>query len=364
MRPLLSRHGRAVGKRMMKAYWVVAGLLACCLCGLPLPGKGDGVPGGPCFSSAEAHAALAKATAASLAHLFATEQDLALFRSLCACYPNNLCVHKRYQDAVQRSGTEGRLKALAEEYPALDAQHADTPMYRCLVLRSLVGYSTQSAIAGLTELAAQLPGFAPAHQTLAEIYGSAAFRDAAKANSERETLRLLCPRAALTPLLPSLPPPSPLVSQAGTLLAQHGDPVRIIAMTAEGLGDDEWRWQRIHPHDWYSDDYKRETLRELKAAYWQAWCIQVRCLRRVGQSGKAADLLSRMDTSAVSFLNDPGARYWDTLATLVQLYAAGGQPAQALQKLTAMDADLANHPDPHHAAQIKALRELIKTKEA
>ena len=95
---------------------------------------------------------------------------------------------------------------MGEDYAGLDKQHGGSPMYHYLYLRSLVGYSTGAAIQGLTEMAAQGPDFAPAHQTLAEIYGSAIFHDDAKEKLERQKLLALCPDAVLTPLPPPLPP--------------------------------------------------------------------------------------------------------------------------------------------------------------
>ena len=132
-----------------------------------------------------------------------------------------------------------------------------------------------------------------------------------------------------------------------------------MAMTTEGIGHDEWRWQRIHPHDWYGDDEKRQTLQNLRASYWQAWTIQVRCDRLLGQPDNAAALLARMDGSASAFLREPGPSYWDALATLVQLYAEGKQWRQAAQKLDQMKALLAPHSDTARAAQWEALKTLL-----
>ena len=97
-----------------------------------------------------------------------------------------------------------------------------------------------------------------------------------------------------------MPDPSPLIDQAESLLAQNGDPDRIVAMAEQGIRDDEWRLQRIRPFDWYSVDYKRQAQRELQAKYWRLWSIEVRCQRRAGRREKAAELLAKMDQRAAS----------------------------------------------------------------
>ena len=304
-------------------------------------------------------AELDRAALADAADPTNTEAALAPFHALRARHPGDLFAHEAYQDAVQCYGVEGHLKALAEEYQALERQHDGDPIYHYLSLRSLVGYSTAAAIQGLTEMSAQDPSFAPAHQTLAAIYASASFRDDAKEKAERAKLLALCPKALPDRFPPPLPGPSQLLDQAEKLLAQNGDPAHVLTMAAEGISRDEWRWQHIHPHDWYSDDEKRTTLRGLRASYWQEWAIQVRCARRQGRPARADALLTRMDRSAASFQNEPGHAYRDALATLVQLYVEGQQKEQASQTLGLMIALLAQKPDPSGAAQVKVLRTLI-----
>ena len=70
------------------------------------------------------------------------------FQVLRLRYPENILIHERYQDAVQRYGVEGHLKSLTEDYEALDVQHKGNPIYHYLYLRSLIGYSTPAAIDG------------------------------------------------------------------------------------------------------------------------------------------------------------------------------------------------------------------------
>jgi len=62
-----------------------------------------------------------------------------------------------------------------------------------------------------------------------------------------------------------------------------------------------------------------------------------------------------MGRSAAAFQSGPGHAYRDALATLVRLYAEGGQKEQASQTLGLMTALLAEKPDPSGEAQVKAL---------
>lgn len=309
--------------------------------------------------SIKLQAELEKAASIGSANPFAVNLALMPFRVLHHRYPNEIVVDEGYQDAVQRYGVEGQLKSLTEEYRVLEAQHSGSQIYHYLYLRSLVGYSTPAAIQGLTEMAALDPGFAPAHLTLAGIYGSLAFRDSAKEKFEREKLGMLCPAAVPPTLPPEMPAPSLLLDQAESLNTQHGDPDRILALTTEGISQEECRWQHIHPRDWYRAEEKRKTLQGLRASYWKAWTIQVRCDRRAGQSEKADRLLARMDYSSESFRADPGPQYWAALVTLVQLHAERNQRAQATLKLDLMSAYLAAEPDLARDAQLKSLRALI-----
>ncbi|HYW46313.1 MAG TPA: hypothetical protein VE959_25830 [Bryobacteraceae bacterium] len=178
------------------------------------------------------------------------------------------------------------------------------------------------------------PEFAPAHQRLAEIYGAKAFRDPEKERSEREKYLALCPGGAFTRRPPPLPAVTPLLEQAERLFAAGGEADRIIEMTNQGLMELEWRSQRIRAFDWYSPDYKRRDARDLRARYWQAWPLQVRCHRRAGRAQKAGELLASMEQNAVTLRKMSGPAYWDALYTLASLYAEGNQTAQANQKLS------------------------------
>jgi hypothetical protein len=288
------------------------------------------------------------------------DKNVAPFLGLRQRHPNDLVVHERYQDAVQRYGIEGHLRKLTEEYQVLSMQHPDEVMYSYLYARSLVGRNTTSAIREMIEILADHPEFAPAHGALAEIYSSAAFHDQEKGKAETDRFLALCPGAMLQPRPEALPEPSPLVDRAEQLLAANGDPDRIVAVAQQGIRDDEWRLQRIRPFDWYSVDYKRQSQRELQVKYWRVWSVQVRCERRAGRTEKASELLALMDQRAALLQNESGPAYLDALAILVRLYDEGNEKESATQKLDTMQQFLAQHPDPQRNAQLEDLRKLIQ----
>lgn len=274
-------------------------------------------------------------------------------------YPNDLIVHESYQGAVQQHGIEGHLRKLTEDYQVLAMQHPDDLMYSYLYARSLIGRNTPSAIQQINQLLEQHPDFAPAHGSLAEIYSSAAFRDAEKEKVEQERYAQLCPGLALQQRPGPLPEPTPSVDQAERVLAGGGDPEQVVAMARQGIRDDEWRLQRIRPFDWYSVDYKRQAQRDLQVKYWKMWSIEVRCDRRAGHTDKAVTLLAAMDQRAASLAREGDPIYWNALAILAHLYEEGDQKASAIQKLDSMQQILVEHPDPQRSAQLADLRKQL-----
>jgi hypothetical protein len=261
----------------------------------------------------------AAALSAAVTEPFAALDRAAPFLVVRDRHPGDLFAHERYQDAMHDNGIEGHLRLLTRQYKELQAAHPNEPMYRYLALRATVGRSTRGAVEGLNTLLAEDPAFAPAHRTLAEIYGTEAFSDTEKERSERETFLTSCPGAAFTRRPPPIPDPSPLINQAELLFAESGDPDRIIEMTMEGLREFEWRSQRIRVFDWYTREYKIEDARQLRAKYWQAWPIQVRCHRRAGRTEEANRLLSYMAKSAAALRTQPGPAYQEALDTLARL---------------------------------------------
>jgi hypothetical protein len=315
-----------------------------------------------CGPASEIRSELQKAAAAPITDPTDFDRNVAPFLTLRERYPNDLFVHERYQDAVGQHGIEGHMRALAQEYQTLAEQHPGDLVYRYLNARSLLGRSTPSTIQGMNDIIAANPKFAPAHRTLAEIYGSEAFRDARKEKVERGKLLALCPGATLVKRPDPLPDQSPLIDRAERLFNMNSiDLEPIVAMALQGIRDDEWRLQRIRPFDWYNTYYKRQSQREIQARYWRVWSLQVRCYRKMGQSKKADDLLALMDQRANLLRKDKDTdhAYWDALAILATLYAEANQQKQATDKLKEMEQLLAEHPDPARAAALDILRKQV-----
>jgi hypothetical protein len=118
----------------------------------------------------------AAAASAAVTDSFAALERAAPYLAVRDRYPDNLFAHEHYQDAIHDYGIEGHMRLLARQYAELESEHAGDPMYRYLRLRATVGRNTPNAIKGLDGLIAEIPDFAPAHRTLAEIYGTEAFR--------------------------------------------------------------------------------------------------------------------------------------------------------------------------------------------
>ena len=288
----------------------------------------------------------------------AFDENVSPFLTLRRRHPDDLFVHESYQDAVQQYGIEGHLRMLTQEYQAISLEHPGDVTYRYLAARALIGRATTSAIQNLTQLLAENPDFAPAHRSLAEIYGSEMFRDRDKETTEREEFLALCPGSEIAHRPAPLPPPSSRLDDAERLVAQNGDPDLARDMLLRALRDDEWRLQRIRPFDWYSVDYKRENQGALRSKYWRGWAIQVRCYRLAQMPEQAAELMRAMERRA-STLNSSDPVYWDALATLARLYAEGNQKDLASQKLDLMGQFLNSHPNTDHAGQLAELKKLI-----
>jgi hypothetical protein len=313
-----------------------------------------------CAPEPAIRAELLKADSVVVTDPTAFDHNIEPFHLVRQRHPTDLFAQERYQDAVQQYGIEGHLRQLTQEYQTLSAEHPDDPMYSYLSARALIGRGTPAAITGLTEILAEHPDFAPAHRSLAEIYGSEAFHDAEKARSEREAFLARCPGATIAARPGSLPALSPLIDQAEQLLAAHGDTDRVLTMATQGVRDDEWRLQRIRPFDWYSTDFKLKAQRELQARYWRLWAIQVRCYRQAGEASKAAVQLNVMEQRAARLMDRTAPAYWEAQATLARLYIEGKQIPQAGTKLTTLSELLREHPDADHAARLDELKKMME----
>jgi pentatricopeptide repeat protein len=322
---------------------------------------GRGWQGQPlsCEPAAEIRSELEKAGAANATGPNAINTILPPLAALRDRYPNDLFVHEAYQNAVLNYGVQGYLKNLTKEYRALYTKHPDDPLYHYLYLHSLLGRGTRVATAGLHQMAAQYPNFSSAIKTLAQIYATGVFRDAEKERSALERLADLCPGQHILPKLDALPDKSALLGQAERVLAENGDPDRVISLANQALVDDEWRNQRISLFDWYSIDYKRESLRELRMEYLRAWAIQVRCYRKAGRPEKASEVLRQMEPGVAAIRGETDPAYWDALEMLASLYLDGKQVDLASQTLDRMHQLLVEHPDPDRASALGRLRKAL-----
>jgi hypothetical protein len=315
-----------------------------------------------CQAHPDVRAEIEKAAAIPVADRSAFERNIAAWRALRERYPNDLFVQESYQDAVKRFGIEGYLRVLTDEYQALAAENSGELIYRYLFARSLMGRGTYPAIQEMNEIIASDPGFAPAHRMLAEIYSTEAFRDDAKENAYWKSFLDLCPGVVLQKNLNAAADPSPLIDQAEHLLAENGNPDRIVELADQGLKDDEWRLQRIRPFDWYSTEYKIRNQRQLQVEYWTVWGIEVRSYRKAGETEKAARHLAVMDQRSVQLRGGPS--YWDALVTMARLYAEGNERERAEEKIEEMRKVLGAQPDAVRAAQREELRKLVETPRA
>ena len=313
-----------------------------------------------CRPSPAIGAELQRATARPVRDAADFEGNMAPFKALRQRYPDDLFVHESYQDAVQRFGIEGHLRALAEEYQGLFNAHPDDLKYRFLYARSLIGRGTPGAIQEMTEILQQNPDFAPAHGALAEIYATEAFGDVEPEKIERARFLALCPGATLTQRPYPLPAPTTLLDRAEQMLKGNADAMQAMKLAQQGIQDEEWRLQRVRPFDWYSVDYKRQLQSELQIKYWKLWSIEVRCYRKAGQAEKAAQTLAMMEQRTAAFRKHSDPVYWEALAALTRLYAEADEKEQAGQKLASLRQILASRPDAARTAQFEDLRRLVQ----
>jgi pentatricopeptide repeat protein len=323
------------------------------------------VPTGVCDPAPDIQRALQAAANVAVSDVMDFDRNIAPLRDLRARYPDDLFVNERYQDAVNRHGIEGHIKATVQEYQDRVSQAPDDLVSQYLFARALIGRSTQSAILALTQMVADHPDFAPAHRALAATYATQAYHDEQGARTERERWQMLCPASELPPWSVTAPSPSPLIDAAERLLASDGSADRVLALASQGIRDEEWRLQRMRPFDWYSTEDKRQAQRELLTKYWRVWNIQVRCYRKAGRPDQASQLLTQMERRAGTLNKSREPAHWGALTILARLYAEGTQTESATRTIERLRQLLAEQPDPHHAAQLEQLqRELAGRTEA
>ena len=285
------------------------------------------------------------------------ELRLEALRLLRARFEGDLFVHLRYQDEVFERGIEGHLREMAEEYLALRAAHEGDAFYSYLAGRAFEGRGTKRAIAIMEQVLAIDPEFAPAHRTLAEIYGSKAFRDARKEREARHKLAATCPNSAIVHRPTPLPPHGTFFARLRETGLTQQEEEAIPGEVQKALLQDEWRALRIRLFDWYSPGEQRRALHELQAEYWQAWSVLVRHYRRTGQKDEAGKLLAEMEDRLVRLgRSRRGTTFALAARTVLGLYAEGKQPQSMRAALSRLKKSLDEHPDPKLAAELKRLQ--------
>jgi hypothetical protein len=289
------------------------------------------------------------------------EQLIVSLRNLRARFPENLFVHLAYQDAVKQRGVEGHLKEVFEDYLILRTQHPDDPFHLYLFGRALEGRTTPEAISLLEGVLKLDPAFAPAHRSLAEIYGSVRFRDRAKEKSERAQFQQACPASAIASQPPPLPPPGDF-SAAERLLGKSEAKDRVVELVFQAFEQNEWRQQQIRPFDWYTEDEKKQAALNAMVAQWRGWALLVRHYRAVNLDDKAQQQLSEMQER---FERIRGNRYpelyWTGAITLVRLHAEDKQTDKVTEMLKQMEKFTKAKPDRKRSAELARLKSTLVT---
>lgn len=284
------------------------------------------------------------------------EERTAPLRALRDRSERDLFVHVRYQDAIFEQGIEGHLKEMLEEYLQLQTKHAGDPLYLYLSGRAFEGRGTRRAIAIMEQVLALDPAFAPAHRTLAEIYGSLAFRDRRKEAAERRKFAAACPRSAIARRPSPLPPRSTFFArlQEGKLSPEQEE--AIPAEVHRALQQDEWRALRIRLFDWYSPAEQQRALQEMQAEYWQAWRVLVRHYRRTGRQEQADQLLAEMEERLVRLQRSRRATTFPLAArTVLGLHAEAKRWENLRAVLARLKKSLEDYPDAKRAAELSRL---------
>jgi tetratricopeptide (TPR) repeat protein len=311
-----------------------------------------------CRPTPEIEEELRKAAAVPIAEPFACFKNVAPFQEVRERHSDDLFAHEAYQDAMHEHGIEGHMRYLTKEYDALKQKHPSELMFEYLALRTLVGRETPTAIESLNQLLSQHPDFAPAHRTLAEIYGTETFREAEKEKIERAKYLNLCPGGAFTKRPPGIPKPSTLIDEAERRFAQGADPAQVLKTAMQGQTEYEWRTQRIRAFDWYTRDYRLQDAQYLRNKNWQALTIRVRACWKAERAQEALATIGQMKRMLPGFLQDSDAMYWQALDTLVQLYSEGKQKESAINVLSTMRKFAAEKPSSEWSARIEALVKL------
>ncbi len=317
-----------------------------------------------CEPSAEVGQQIESASKGLASPTLNLEEVIEPLRDLRRRLPKDLFVHTRYQDAIKERGVEGHLKEMLDEYLALKNEHADDPFYLYLYGRALEGRSTPQAISAMEEVLRFDPNFALAHQGLAEIYGSARFRDPKKEKSERAQFLAACSTGAIPSRPGPLPPPGDL-APAEKLVAQRNPNTDVPELVYQAMQRDAWRLQRIRPFDWYTVEEKKQVAREGQLRQWSAWSLLVRHYRNTEQQDKASPLLEEMQgrLDRIQTDRDPDL-FWAAGVTLTTLYLEGNQLDSARETLKRMETVLVKQPNRKRSAELARLKAKLKGRAA
>ena len=124
------------------------------------------------------------------------ERRLKLVQGLLKKYPHDIQVHQWRQQLLSGPVSETR-EVVVEEYRRLYAANPDDPVYQFLYASVITGRNSPEAITILEKLVHNVPAFAPAHRTLAQIYQYPAFKDTAKAVEHLEVFQSICPDSSV-----------------------------------------------------------------------------------------------------------------------------------------------------------------------
>ncbi len=178
--------------------WILRSLIGCCwllmvnYAGVRAQSAGNYCEPAPAIK--EALKKVSEIDEGQLSPVQARARKLEMLRALLREYPDDLFIHRRYQNTFRYMDREDP-EVLIAEYRAHMEKQPDNPVALYLYARALSGWRTKEAIA-LLERALQLaPNFAWPHQALAEIYQMPAYRDRAKRQGHAKSFLERCPQS-------------------------------------------------------------------------------------------------------------------------------------------------------------------------
>jgi hypothetical protein len=243
------------------------------------------------------------------------------------------------------------------------AKHEGELLFLYLAGRAFEGRQTRRAIAMMEQVLALDASFVPAQRTLAEIYGSDAFRDRSKEARARLAFVAACPKSAITRRPPPLPPHSTFFAGLKESRLSPEREEAIPRQVERALLQDEWRAMRIRLFDWYGPEERQRALQGLQAEYWQAWAVLVRHYRRTGRDEKAKELLAQMEDR---LLRLQGGRLATTFAlaarTVLTLHAEGNGREAVRDLLARLKRNLDEHPNATRAAELARMEAMFASR--